>query len=174
MKNVEIKARCEQLQDVHDILAGQSLKRVARMRQVDTYFATPDGRLKLRQIDGTKTVQLIGYRRPDLPTLRLSTYSIAKVADFEATRSVLSGVLGIRVVVSKTRDLYEWESTRVHLDAVDGLGTFVELETRVYGQEQSTAERECMTIFTSLGLDESDLIATSYADLVEATVAVPR
>jgi len=168
MQNVEIKARCRDLQPVHDILVGKGLKRVARMRQVDTYFSTPQGRLKLREIDGRR-VELISYRRPDVRGMRASTYSVVKVNDLPGMRAVLSGVLGVRVIVAKTRDLYKWESTRVHLDAVDGLGTFVELETTVYGQELQTAERECMSVFGALDLDEGDILAPSYVDLLEAT-----
>lgn len=168
MQNVEIKARCEDLQAVHDILVGQSLKRVSRMRQVDTYFHCRDGRLKLREIDGGARVELIGYRRPDHPAMRTSVYSIAKVADVASMRAVLSTVMGVHVTVAKTRDLYKWEQTRVHLDAVDGLGTFVELETQVYGEELGTAERECMRVFTTLGLQDDDVIATSYSDMLGA------
>ena len=168
MRNVEIKVRCDDLHPVHAALVGRGLKRVARMRQVDTYFDTRDGRLKLREIDGQARVELIGYRRPDLPTARTSTYSVARVTDIEATRSVLAAVLGIRVVVGKTRDLYQWDSTRVHLDAVDGLGTFVELETALYGGELDAAERECRRIFDALGLDDEHIVGPSYADLIEA------
>ena len=167
MRNVEIKARCPDLQPVHAILMHRELERVARMRQVDTYFTTQKGRLKLREIDGT-TFQLIGYRRPDTRAARLSTYSIAKIGDPAALRSVLAGVLGVRVVVSKIRDLYVWGNTRVHLDAVDALGTFVELETEVYGDEIAAAERECGEVFAELGLREPDVVAASYADLIDA------
>jgi len=168
MRNVEIKVRCDDLHPVHAILVGRGLKRVARMRQVDTYFDVRDGRLKLREIDGQARVELVGYRRPDLPTARTSTYTLAKVTDVEATRSVLSMVLGTRVVVAKTRDLYQWHSTRVHLDAVDGLGTFVELETALYGGQQDAAERECKQIFEALALEESNIVGVSYVDLLEA------
>ena len=168
MRNVEIKVRCDDLHPVHGILVGRGLKRVARMRQVDTYFDVRDGRLKLREIDGQARVELIGYRRPDLPTARTSTYTVSKVTDVEATRSVLSMVLGTRVVVAKIRDYYQWDNTRVHLDAVDGLGTFVELETALYGGQDDAAERECMEVFEALGLDEKHIVAASYADLLDA------
>ena len=165
MRNVEIKARCDDLEQVYAILVAHDIKRKCRMRQVDTYFSVKDGRLKLREIDGSR-VELIGYRRPDVAGARTSTFAIAKVADPSAVRSVLATVLGVRVVVAKTRDLYLWDNTRVHLDAVDGLGTFVELETTVYGDEVDTAERECQQVFVDLELDERRVVGPSYADLI--------
>lgn len=171
MQNVEVKARCTDLGPVRAILAGEGLSRVSRTRQVDTYFVTGQGRLKLREVDGAQRVELIGYRRPDLPMMRAAIFTIAKVTDVEATRSVLAGVLGTRIVVSKTRELYQWDATRVHLDDVDGLGTFVELETAAYGEEVETARRACLKAFLTLGLAEAETIAGSYADLLEAARA---
>src|SRR4030095_3325937 len=72
--------------------------------------------------------QLIAYQRPDDPQARTSAYRIAEVADPDALREALDAALGTRVVVAKRRHLLLYENVRIHLDDVDGLGAFVELE----------------------------------------------
>lgn len=167
MRNIEIKVRCDDLDAVEARLAEQGCPLVTHMRQVDTYFTTPTGRLKLREIDGA-TTEIIGYQRTDLPAARTSNYELARVADGQALRAVLAAVLPVHVVVAKMRDLYRLEDTRIHLDDVDGLGTFVELETAVYGSEHLAAERQCARLFATLALDPEDVVGPSYADLMAA------
>lgn len=165
MDNVEVKVRWADLAAMERRLHEVGVARVRRMRQVDTYFEVPAGRLKLREIDG-RFAELIGYRRPDVAAARTSRFSIVKLPDAAAMRAVLSAVLPVRVVVAKTRALYQWDDTRVHLDEVDGLGTFVELETAVFGGELEAAQRQCAAVAHALGLSAGQAIAGSYADLL--------
>ena len=143
----------------------QLLDRIAaRLHQVDTYFDAPRGRLKLREINGTEA-QLIHYDRLDQAKPHASDYVIAPVADPAALKEALGRALGIRTVVEKQRELYLWGHTRVHLDEVVGLGSFLELETVITDQTQEEAERECREVQEALGIGEEALIAGSYADL---------
>jgi predicted adenylyl cyclase CyaB len=165
MKNIEIKARCPDLDAVRRRLAERGLMPVERMRQVDTYFAVPHGRLKLREVDG-KPAELIQYNRPDAVAARPSDYVIAPVVEPNALKAALTRALGIRGVVEKQRELYLWGQTRVHLDDVADLGSFLELETVIAGQTQATAERECREVQSALEIQEGELLATSYVDLM--------
>uniref|UniRef100_A0A8C3FEW7 CYTH domain-containing protein n=1 Tax=Chrysemys picta bellii TaxID=8478 RepID=A0A8C3FEW7_CHRPI len=72
--------------------------------------------------------QLIFYERPDSEGPKLSHYSISPTADPAGLKAVLSQALGVQGVVKKERRLYVVGQTRVHLDRVEGLGDFLELE----------------------------------------------
>jgi adenylate cyclase class 2 len=165
-RNLELKAR--------DVDPGQSLDTCKRLGaedrgallQKDTYFDVPKGRLKLRQ-EGN-AAHLIAYERPDLPGHRESRYRIVEIEDPPGLEQALAGVLGITAVVSKERRLFLFESVRIHLDRVDGLGHFIELEgVAAPGElDLSRLERLLTELRGSLGIDEANLIGESYCDLI--------
>jgi adenylate cyclase class IV len=122
-RNVELKARdadpAATLARAH--AAGAVEADVLEQR--DTYFAVPNGRLKLREERGGAAT-LVAYNRTNSTDTRVSDYELVAVHDPPALARVLSLVLGIRTVVEKRRRLLMWEDTvRVHLDDVRGLGT---------------------------------------------------
>jgi predicted adenylyl cyclase CyaB len=167
MKNIEIKARAADLGAVRERLAKQGIMPAATLLQMDTYFDAPHGRLKLREIEGEEA-QLIQYHRPDEAEPHASDYVIAPVVDPAALNEALARALGIHTVVEKRRELYLWGHTRIHLDEVTGLGSFVELETVVTDQTEEEAKRECQAVQAVLGIREPDLMRHSYADLTAA------
>jgi predicted adenylyl cyclase CyaB len=169
MQNIEIKARCADPDAVRRRLTRLGIPLARRMRQVDTYFLVPHGRLKLREIDGGEA-QLIQYHRPDATDPRASDYVIAPVQDPAALTEALARALGVRAVVDKQRELYLWRHTRIHLDEVAGLGSFLELETVVTDQTQGEAEQECQEVQAALEIQGEDLIGSSYVDLPEGEV----
>lgn len=131
--------------------------------QRDTYFEVAEGRLKLREEEGSPA-QLISYRRPDAAEARSSRFRVVEVADADGLRDALSETLGVRVVVAKRRHLYMWEGVRIHLDEVEGLGAFIEFEAPVASSRHDAAalvER----LQAAFGITDSDLIAQGYADL---------
>ena len=134
--------------------------------QRDTYFRVADGRLKLRE-ETPGGAALIQYRRPDEAMARESRYRIAPVEDGAALREALDAALGTLVVVDKERRLLLWKGVRIHLDTVQGLGSFVELEVVAPPESDLTAETENVAqLSEALGLDESRVLANSYSDLV--------
>lgn len=172
MKNIEFKARCRDLEILRRILREQGLSPDCRMHQVDTYFRVPTGRLKLREIDGERA-ELIHYHRADQAEARESDYQIVEVSDPAGLKRALQRALGIRVVVDKLRELYLWNHTRVHLDQVRDLGSYMELETVIRGITPEQARAECREIREALGIREDDLETGSYADLMPSAGAVP-
>ena len=125
--NIEIKARVSGLASIRAAIEPLADGPAQILDQEDIFFAAPDGRLKLRTFaDGNG--ELIRYRRSDIAGPRTSRYTIAPTTAPEALRAILSSVLGVLGVVRKRRWLYMVGQTRVHLDEVEGLGEFVELE----------------------------------------------
>jgi adenylate cyclase class IV len=136
------------------------------LHQVDTYFHAVQGRLKLREAPPAMA-ELISYRRADRDGPKVSNYRIVPVLDPVGLREALSDTLGVRVVVEKVRRLLIWRGVRIHLDAVAGLGAFVELEAvaaapgGLYAEEAKIAE-----LRSALGITGDLLIARGYSDLM--------
>jgi predicted adenylyl cyclase CyaB len=168
--NIEIKARVRDFSQIKLRAEKLSDTPVEVIPQEDIFFNVPQGRLKLR-ILAPDRAQLIYYTRPDQDGPKRSDYHIAHTSDPENLKRVLELAYGIRGVVKKTRCLYLVGQTRVHLDDVDGLGQFMELEV-VMREGQSDAEGEEIAegLMTSLGVERSDLLEGAYMDLFEKGV----
>ena len=160
----ELKARCGDLGLVRDRLRGRATHE-ATVRQVDTYFSLQRGRLKLREVAG-REAQLIYYERSDLAAVKPSHVYLAAAEDPPALRSLLAAALGIRARVAKTREIWRWEGVQVHLDLVEGLGSFVELEEPV---DEPGAMPQALNhlgrLQADLGIRADQLVDRSYGDL---------
>jgi homotetrameric cytidine deaminase len=144
------------------------------LRQRDVYFAAPSGRLKVRvQDDGA---QLIGYRRADAAEARLSSYHLADAPDPDATIAALDATLGITVEVIKRRHLLLWRDVRLHLDEVDGLGSWIELEAVASPDSDLSAEHaKVAQLRDVLGIADERIVAEGYAALLlQAGAATER
>ena len=137
--------------------------------QRDTYFRVPEGRLKLReQSPGGAT--LIQYARDDRAEARESRYRLIDVDDAETTRIALEQALGTLAVVEKERRLLLWEGVRIHLDTVEGLGSFVELEGVAPETSDLSGEHDRVArLSEALGIDGARILSDSYSDLVLAS-----
>jgi predicted adenylyl cyclase CyaB len=166
-RNVEIKAKVADLAAVRRVVEGLADSGPMEIEQEDTFFVCPRGRLKLRRLDGCVEAELIYYERPEVAGPRESHYAVHPTADPEGLREVLSAALGIRGIVQKRRAVYLVGQTRVHLDQVEGLGEFVELEVVLEPQQNSSAgvaiARELME---KLGISQSQLVDGAYIDLL--------
>src|SRR5688500_5758668 len=114
MKNIEIKAKCINLEALKETVAKNEGKFDRSMRHIDTYFNVSKGRLKLREIDGVESF-LIYYERLNTLESKESSYQIYKTSDPASLKNLLSVMFGIKVVVDKKRDLYFIKNTRIHL-----------------------------------------------------------
>ena len=166
--NIEIKARARNFAAIRTRAEQLSDRPVEVLPQEDTFFNTPQGRLKLR-VFAAGQGQLIYYTRPDQEGPKRSDYHISLTSDPENLKRVLALAYGIRGVVRKTRYLYLVGQTRVHLDNVEGLGQFMELEV-VIQEGQSDAEGQSLAeeLMASLGVEKSDLLEGAYMDLLES------
>jgi len=169
-RNVELKARDPDPARTLDRALALGAEDMGEIRQVDTYFAGARGRLKLREqeTDGpTLWDELIEYSRPDSTDARTSTYTRVPVADVEPLREALDAAYGTLVTVTKRRRLLLWHGVRIHLDEVEGLGSFLEFEGVADTAPDLTAERENVErLRAELEVEDANLIATSYSDLI--------
>jgi adenylate cyclase class IV len=182
-RNIEIKARCGDLAAAEDAARRFGAWRAARLSQEDTYFHVPEGRLKLRRIVDADAPgaapargELIFYRRVDRAEARRSDYALVDLrSDVDGLRRLLADTLGTVAIVRKERIVYLLESTRIHLDTVDALGDFIEIErVMAAGDSEGAARAEVERIAAALSVRSADLVAASYADLVAAAGAPTR
>jgi predicted adenylyl cyclase CyaB len=165
--NIEIKARARDFANLRQRAEALSDTPVQVIPQEDTFFHSPNGRLKLRQL-ATYRGQLVYYERPDQEGPKRSNYHIFETSDPEGLKTALRLALGVRGVVRKTRYLYLVGQTRLHLDEVEGLGEFMELEV-VLRPEQSDTEGQAIArdLMVRLGVCAEDLLEGAYMDLLE-------
>ena len=169
-RNVEFKARDPHPDATLRAALGHGASDQGVLHQRDVYFAARTGRLKLRiQDDGA---QLIGYQRADAATARLSAYHLADVPDPGAMIAALDATLGITVEVVKRRRLLLWRDVRIHLDDVDGLGCWVELEAVAPpGSDLGAEHAKVAELREVLGIGDERLVATGYAAMLLAAGA---
>jgi homotetrameric cytidine deaminase len=165
-RNVELKARDPHPERSLDRARALGAEDRGELRQRDTYFAAPRGRLKLREQE-PGGAELIAYERPDAAEARESRYRITPVADASAARETLDAALGTTVVVDKRRHLLVWDGVRIHLDDVEGLGHFVELEGVADDGSDLARERDLVErLRAELAIEDDAIVATGYADLL--------
>lgn len=166
VRNVEIKARCEDADLIRSILETHNAEFKGTDHQIDTYFNIPDGRLKLRQ--GTIEENLIFYRRPDAKTPETSDINLVPAEHPEQLHALLDNALGTKVVVDKKREIYFIDNVKFHIDRVEKLGRFVEIEA--IDEDNSLGQKklheQCQKYLDILGIEEEDLIAESYSDML--------
>jgi len=169
MKNIELKIVCDNPETVKNLLRKAGAKFAGTLKQTDTYFKCKNGRLKLREINN-RYFELISYQRPDKKTSKLSDYQIIKMKKDEAEniKFILEKSLGEKVVVKKKRDLWIYKNTRIHLDVVEKLGNFMELETVLYGNNLKHSKKEHAEVIDLLGIKNCKKISGSYSNLLLA------
>jgi predicted adenylyl cyclase CyaB len=165
--NVEIKARVRDFAGLSARAARLSDTPASAITQLDTFFVTDKGRLKLREMQDGQA-QLIYYERPDRDGPKRSDYRLFETHNAAALKEVLALALGIRGTVEKVRHLYLVGQTRVHLDDVMGLGQFMELEVVLEpGQTDEDGRRIAEVLIAELGIEHADLLESAYMDLLE-------
>ncbi len=147
-----------------------------QLSQIDTYFHASDGRLKLREISGMENrAELIHYRRPNLHGPKKSEYSTCPVEDVDSLKSLLSQALGVQTVVMKRRRVYFYQTIRIHLDRVEGLGAFLELEAVLSDtDDEAEAHAQVNTLLARLGISPDDLIQGSYSEMMQSRERPPH
>jgi predicted adenylyl cyclase CyaB len=164
--NVEIKAILKDRPRVETIVARLSDSEPEILHQHDIFFRCETARLKLR-ILSPEYGELIRYERSDVAEVRSSRYLIARTPDPEILSEILTKALGQTGVVRKTRTLYLIGETRVHLDQVEGLGDFLELEVVLRPEQSEIEGKDIATkLLADFGIDRSKFISEAYVDIL--------
>ncbi len=161
--SIEIKARCPDPGRVRAILKIQRAVFKGFDHQIDTYFRAPTGRLKLREGDIENA--LIYYNRKDQRKSKKCDSILFPCKKKTPLKKVLVGALGILAVVDKKREIYFIRNVKFHIDQVNGLGKFVEIE--VFGRGKiANLKKQCEFYRKLFGIRAKDLVADSYSDQI--------
>lgn len=176
MLNVEFKAELRDLALARTICRAIRATHIATLRQTDTYYRIPQGRLKKRECEG-EPVEYIYYDRANRAQPKLSLFNV--YTERQARERYGEQELPIWLVVRKTRELYILDNVRIHLDRVDALGDFIEFEA-IVSRTQNVAKchRDLASLRERLAPAIGEPIALSYSDMLaesaEVTVDQPR
>lgn len=164
MNNLEFKAELRDPQVARSICRSLRAAWIAEVQQVDTYYRVPSGRLKKREQFG-EPVEFIFYERPNRSSPKISKFEI--YSQEQAAERFGSTPLPIWTIVRKTREIFILNHTRIHLDKVEGLGTFLELESIVSKQhDQSKCALDIAELRKALAPVLGEPIDCSYSDLL--------
>ncbi len=165
-RNIEIKARIESVAALVPRAAALATGGPIDIHQDDTFFHCANGRLKLRAFSAEEG-ELIFYRRPDQQGPKESFYLRSPAPDPDTLRESLTLAYGQSGRVRKHRTLFLAGRTRIHLDRVEGLGDFLELEV-VLGKNETSevGVREARELMAALGVEPGQLIEGAYVDLL--------
>ncbi|OYT41392.1 adenylate cyclase [Candidatus Pacearchaeota archaeon ex4484_26] len=164
--NIEIKAKLRNQKRIKEILKSRNADFKGIDHQIDTYFNVNFGRLKLRE--GDIENYLIYYAREDKYGPKQSNVILHELNSDSPLKEILTKSLGVLVIVDKKREIYFIDNVKFHLDDVQGLGKFVEIEAidkqGNIGKEELL--EQCNFYLDLLKISEKDLISVSYSDLL--------
>lgn len=156
----------DNLKPIRNKLAILKAKHVKTLQQTDVYFDIPKGRLKLRQINNEKT-QLIYYERENTSKPKRSDVFIIEIPKNVTFMALLKRILEVKATVKKTREIYWHQRTQIHLDTVDSLGDYVELEKTLKNpKELEESVKLLEKLRKTLKINSENLERLSYGDLV--------
>ena len=177
MYEVELKVPAS-LEVVRDRLADLEAAAVDDVVQEDVYYDAPhrsfaetDEAVRVRhERDGTDggAETRLTYKGPlvDDDSKTREEFETG-IDDVEAIESILSSLgFSPAATVRKDRERFALDGYTVTLDAVDGVGEFVEVETEAKEADLETAREGAFAVLERLGLDPDDGIRTSYLEFV--------
>jgi adenylate cyclase, class 2 len=168
MPNIELKAHYPKLPRAREIAIELNAEPLWKDEQIDTYFITRAGKLKLREskLNGS---ELIPYVKVDKAGLMRSDYTRLPVANPELTKSLLNSLLGIKLSVKKQREVFLRGNIRIHLDEVENLGSFIEFEA-VFEEDtpevQSAERKKVYDLMKLFEISPGDVLDSSYPELL--------
>lgn len=164
--NIEIKARTNNAGFVREYLQHAGAEFKGTDNQSDTYFNVLNGRLKLRE--GNIENNLIYYERNNQAGPKSSHFNLVNITDASGLKKVLEKSVGIKVTVKKKREIYYIKNVKFHIDEVEGLGAFIEIEAGniLADLSKEQLQQQCDFYISELKIKDEDLLSVSYSDML--------
>jgi adenylate cyclase class IV len=163
-RNIELKATDPDPSASLAVCRALGAEDRGTIAQRDTYFAVAHGGLKLRE-------EQPGSAAPDPVRARQRTAAARESIPHHRGQRQRGAAHGARRHGRHTRDgrqrrhLLLWQSVRIHLDQVERLGTFIELEAVAPPDSDLTHEyRLVAELRDGLGIADDRLVALGYAE----------
>jgi len=169
MRNLELKARVDDLMRLRNIATKLGAAFGGKDRQIDTFYKVPEGRFKIRESSITGN-ELIAYSRRDKGGAMESEYERVRLYDVTRFKRLLGRALDFEAVVVKQREIFILGNARIHLDEVENLGSFIEFELELDNEETGnhSAESIIKELTRLFDIKEENIVGRSYADLLKA------
>lgn len=166
MKNVESKFKVKDFREIKVSLKRIGARYVAKLNQLDTYYHCQNGRLKIREINHHQ-YELIFYQRPNINKPKISNLQVTNLKEnqVKAFKKLFKDALGVKNIIKKVRYLWLYKNTRIHLDIVQDLGKFIELETIDRNISLKKAKIEHAKIIKILALSRAKKLSKSYCEI---------
>lgn len=165
-ENIEFKARVADYEKMKSAMQRITEALPSLLEQKDVYYNVKKGRAKLRTINAGRH-ELIIYRRNDIAGPKSSKYIRIKVKHYKLVDRIMSGLFGVRGVIRKQRTLFLKSNVRFHLDRVEELGDFMEIEYIVAPlEDKEKARTQVDQLLRALHIREDMLVTHSYIDLL--------
>lgn len=166
--NVEIKAHCTNADPIRQYLIRNNAVYKGLDEQTDTYFNVVHGRLKLRE--GNIENNLIWYERANDDGPKNSHFQLVKIEDAAGLKETLIKSIGIKVIVKKKREIYYIENVKFHIDEVEELGSFIEIEAGnvLADLPYEKLKEQCDFYIKEFAIKPADFINVSYSDMLLA------
>ncbi len=164
--NIEIKAKHENITFVRNYLKEQKADFKGIDHQIDTYFQSSNGRLKLRE--GNIENHLIFYERNNQAGPKQSDVILFDNTPGSSLKEILTKSIGTKVIVDKKREIYFIENVKFHVDEVKGLGNFIEIEAIADNGNISREKllEQCNYYMEQLQIKSENLLTNSYSDML--------
>ena len=164
--NIELKARTKKADLIREYLLNHQAEFKGIDQQTDTYFKVMRGRLKLRQ--GNIESSLVYYERPDQLGPKQSDCRLIEIAESGELKEVLTKAIGVLTVVKKSREIFYIKNVKFHIDQLNDLGTFVEIEASDKNEPipVNVLIDQCNFYKKAFGIEDEDLINLSYSDMI--------
>lgn len=165
---VELKAEVDGLTVIRDRLVDYGAEKIGVFHQIDTYYGVPKGRLKLREVEGKTDAELIYYERENAVEPKKSSVFILSIAKPKSFKRILKRIMTVKAVVDKTREIYFYKGVQIHLDKVEGLGSFIEFERKT-SQDPKRQKKDLQKLEKLrkiLDISRKSLQRLSYSDLI--------
>lgn len=139
-----------------------------RYRQNDVYYSHPsrdfavsDEALRIRSQKGLVQMH---YKGPKIDAITKTREELGLLIQDQAIMDSILDRLGFHPVmtVSKEREMYLLQGVEICIDKVDGLSTYVELESN--GEDVDKERQKILTLMSELGLQGSE--RRSYLELL--------
>jgi len=165
--NIKLKAYCKNKVEIRKILITNGAKCIGTDQQTDTYFNSKSGKLKL--IEGTIENKLIHCLREDKKNSKKNTLIFYQTTPNSSLKEILQKTIGTKSIVSKTREIFLIENVKFHIDTVNSLGDFIEIEATDNNTNipSEKLQEQCNYYIKILEINAKDLISESYSDLLQ-------
>ncbi len=165
-ENIEIKSKCNNTEKIKKILEKLNARFIGIDYQIDTYFNVKNGRLKLRE--GNIENALIFYKRENIKQNKYSEVILYPTKNSKALKQILTETMGVKIIVKKQREIYFIENVKFHIDKIDNLGEFIEIEAQNSNGKYNISQlkAQCDYYIKLFDLKKENFIETSYSDLL--------